>query len=242
MVENLTLTSLQLEFFYQGAEKAISTGTGFLLKAKDKLYLITNWHNVTGRNSETLDYLCGYGQPDFVRVWFHSSQEASWEGVDIYLRNDDGINCFIEHETKNGVDVVAIPIQKKSGIKYHFISYELSETLVDLYPSKAVSIIGYPNNQTSGAKFPIWKKGHIASEPEYNYDGKPIFLIDATTRSGMSGSPVVIMEPNYLRMGYADFSIGMKRKLLGVYSGRIDENSEIGRVWKPIVLKEMLGL
>jgi hypothetical protein len=70
-----------------------------------------------------------------------------------------------------------------------------------------------------------------------DYEDRPVFLIDATTRGGMSGSPVV------LRI-YGDYAtIGGKSwtRFLGVYSGRIHDQTEIGRVWRPSVIKEILA-
>lgn len=39
--------------------------------------------------------------------------------------------------------------------------------------------------------FPVWKRGSIASEPLFNINLGPAILVDAVTRRGMSGSPVL---------------------------------------------------
>ena len=107
-----------------------------------------------------------------------------------------------------------------------------------------VSIIGYPLGITAHGVFPVWKTGHIASEPEIDYQDLPMFLIDATTRGGMSGSPVVIrLNGGYkTRMGSYVLSGSVATKFLGTYSGRIHQDSEIGRVWKSTVLKQLLSI
>ena len=82
----------------------------------------------------------------------------------------------------------------------------------------------------------------FASDPGLDYDGRPAFLIDATTRGGMSGSPVVLRlhggyrtsENNYIMAG------GTTTRFIGVYSGRIHGQAEIGRVWRPHVIPEIL--
>src|SRR5690242_7246944 len=53
-------------------------------------------------------------------------------------------------------------------------------------------VIGYPQNTENF--YPIWKSGTIASEPNLMPLGIPFFYIDATTRKGMSGSPVVFRD------------------------------------------------
>ena len=105
-----------------------------------------------------------------------------------------------------------------------------------------VSIIGFPMGMSAFGKLPIWKTGHIASEPLLDLGEEPAFLIDATTRGGMSGSPVVLR----LNGGYKTRSgnvmmvtSGFRTLFLGIYSGQWP-HPEIGKVWKPIVIKEIL--
>ncbi len=101
-------------------------------------------------------------------------------------------------------------------------------------------VIGFPLGLAAAGKLPIWKTGHVASDIDINYDGKPIFLIDATTKPGMSGSPVVALVKG-LRRTSTGWNLGGGEfiRFLGIYSGRIGD-SEIGRVWKPEVLDEIL--
>ena len=122
---------------------------------------------------------------------------------------------------------------------------DLSMADVDIVPEVAmpVSIIGFPLGLTSGGYFPIWKTGHIASEPNIDYNGEPLFLIDSTTRSGMSGSPVVLRMSGGFKTknGKTVLSMGGYRTLfLGIYSGRLNEDSEIGCVWRPYLITEIL--
>ena len=50
-----------------------------------------------------------------------------------------------------------------------------------------ISIIGFPLGMSGPSRMAIWKTGHIATEPDVDYNGEPFFIIDATTRQGMSG-------------------------------------------------------
>jgi hypothetical protein len=83
----------------------------------------------------------------------------------------------------------------------------------------------------------------LASEPDLDIHGDPYFFIDATTRGGMSGSPVLLrLFGGYnAKNGNYNMTPGPTNLFMGIYSGRLNENSEIGRVWKPKVIHEILG-
>ena len=84
--------------------------------------------------------------------------------------------------------------------------------------------------------------GHIASDPDIDYKfGSPAFIIDATTRHGMSGSPVVIRSSGAHWTSTAMLAFGDHVKFLGIYSGRIRDQAELGRVWRPSVLTDMFA-
>ena len=65
----------------------------------------------------------------------------------------------------------------------------------------------------------------------YNYEA-PTFLIDAKTRAGQSGSPVLFKSPVH--------SLKDDYYLIGIYSGRVNETSDLGYVWKVELIKEIL--
>lgn len=52
-------------------------------------------------------------------------------------------------------------------------------------------ILGYPLRNYEGLMLPIWKRGSLASETPLGLEGRPIFLVDAATTAGMSGSPII---------------------------------------------------
>lgn len=110
-------------------------------------------------------------------------------------------------------------------------------------PSEPVSIVGFPLGLASAGKFPIWKTGHVASDLDLDYEGKPLFLIDATTKPAMSGSPVIARRIGSYR-STAGLNLGADAvRFLGVYSGRVNENidASIGYVWKPHVIDDIFG-
>jgi hypothetical protein len=123
-------------------------------------------------------------------------------------------------------------------------SYDtLAKADIATHPGMAVSVIGFPFGLRLNAFLPIWKTGHIATDVTVPLGGKlPCFLIDATTRSGMSGSPVVQraigIHPG--SDGNLKFLQQLHTKFLGIYSGRIQDDAELGYVWQPRALTEML--
>lgn len=82
----------------------------------------------------------------------------------------------------------------------------------------------------------MWVQGTIATEPELDFDGLPRFLIDSRTRQGQSGSPVLAYySGGAVPMADGSTAImgGPMEQFLGVYSGRINDQSDLGYVWKP---------
>lgn len=255
-----TFKSLLLTLFWKNPEgeyKKLSTGTGFVVQHRGLPYLITNRHVLTGANSSG-DPLSKHGvYPSHVRIAYSSElfierrvviQEA------LYTEEEAQIGPrWVEHPTGPTVDVVALPISRvtsKSGKGIKLYPYTVStnpnEYRPYLRPSDAVSIVGFPFGIVSQRHFAVWTRGSVASEPEFDYDRRPAFLVDARTRPGQSGSPVLVhLSLNTPPLMFTDFSVrtytAEKSFLLGVYSGRVNKKSDLGIVWKTVVISEILG-
>ena len=246
MIDHLSFCSLFLEFFLnEQSETRLAIGTGFTCKAisRNEWFLITNWHCVTGRNPETNNPLSANGlcDPEIVKVHFHSSQQpTTWIEKTIKLKDDEGNNLWIEHDLGSEIDVVIIPIEEMQDVSLYNLGDAINGFELLSQPSDDVSIIGFPNGLSGSGKFPIWKTGNIATDYDLNWNDKPLFLIDATTRKGMSGSPVIMTKEGLCRFERNNMMSGRFSKFMGVYSGRIDETTEIGRVWKPSALYEII--
>lgn len=240
-IDEFSLKPLYLETSLNDLSVAI--GTGFAIKKNNSYYIITNWHIVTNRNPNDNQPLSrtGIADPTKLKVWFHGERLGYWIQSEINLINQDNNKLWIGHPRGRDVDVVAIPFIVTPNIKVYDIDLALSDFDLKIYPSETVSIIGFPEGLTSAGKLPIWKTGHIASDIDIDWDGKPAFLIDATTKSGMSGSPVIAKRVSIYQTSQGN-QIGNAVRFLGVYSGRnIGESGiEIGIVWKPRVISEIL--
>lgn len=116
------------------------------------------------------------------------------------------------------------------------------------YPvvGRDIFILGYPKGIDTGSVFPIWKRGSIASEPQIPIDigdrtYTNLILIDALTKEGMSGAPVICLarkgEEFFTDDGVKVVMPEDKSVFVGVYSGRNgvtepEYEFSIGRVWK----------
>ena len=241
-IDEFSVKPLYLETYINTSRTGIATG--FVVKRNDSYYLITNWHVVTGRNPYSNRPLSttGIADPNILKVWFHAQNLGNWQPKDIELIDNQGNRLWLEHKLGREVDVVAVQLEPPSDIKMYEIDLVLADFDLMIYPSEAVSIIGFPEGLTSGGRFPIWKTGHIASDIDIDWSGKSAFLIDATTKSGMSGSPVIAKRVSIYQTSRGN-QIGNAVRFLGVYSGREIGTSgiEVGLVWKPRVISEILS-
>ena len=111
-------------------------------------------------------------------------------------------------------------------------------------PADAVSVVGFPFGLRAGGSLAVWATGFVASEPDIDYNSLPVFLIDCRARPGQSGSPVIAYR-SAGTVGMADGSAAVfsspVTRFLGIYSGRINDQSDIGMVWKAAAIKELVA-
>lgn len=243
-IDPLSLTSLYLKLNVNGS--GLSTATGIVVEYDGKYFLITNWHVLSGRNPETGQPMSPTaGIPNEVRIAHHiKSRLGEWRFHGESLQASDGSPRWISHPDGSNVDVAALELQNiQPDTQLYPFDLGLADVDVLLQPAMDVSVIGFPLGLRPNAFFPIWKTGHIATDPDLPYGGKPAFLIDATTRSGMSGSPVVIRTQGAYTDSSHNYVVtgGTLTKFLGLYSGRIHDEIEIGCVWRPHVISELLA-
>lgn len=247
----------------------VITGTGFIVRGPagletdsgTALYLITNRHILSGRTADG-DYVANWSVvPTRISIRHNKSGGVSQLGdfveISQELYDKSGAPLWLEHRKGIVVDVVALPITDfDAGYNEDaaFFPYDLSkvsEPKPVLRPSDSVQIVGFPFGHGSYRSFAIWTTGFIASEPTVSYNGYPRFLVDARTRDGQSGSPVIVhTTASTPPLKFTDGSMRSyedKSYLLGVYSGRIfnvkdgrTDVSDIGIVWKAGVIAEIL--
>ncbi|MEZ4794908.1 MAG: hypothetical protein R2773_05430 [Flavobacteriaceae bacterium] len=239
-----------------GTEVGSSVMSGFLWLHNNKPYVITNWHNVTGKNPET-DENIGSFCPNQLIIELKYDLPTEEEGYhkvmggvrnfDLYNRNLE--KNWIEHPEGRKVDVVALPINldlpEKSEPHYMNLQDYQKDWLPDV--GDDCFIVGYPEGFSGPFKTSIWKRGSVATLPLLDYDEKPIFLLDTIGNKGLSGAAVIgrgngIFDKSPGRQISGDAIIGTWYNFVGIYSGRLSDvgiGSQLGRVWKKSVIDEI---
>jgi len=265
-----TLAVVKLELFFHDVH--LSSATGFIYRYADNYILATNLHVLNGVNPNTgkimdrrafvpnkIDFYINLFGDEFgsfkitpfsadividgTPVWYESNVDAP--GIDVaMIELAEIINDFEQLKRRviylrGGRMLVKCDEDGQPSFVYH------------AYPrvGSDVYILGFPRGVGQGA-FPIWKKGSIATEPVYGVAKSPIILVDAATREGMSGSPVLYYGTEVVGdYGPGDLSQVPDSEgplVVGVYAGREgvtdQENSmALGRVWKIEVLESIFG-
>ncbi len=224
--------------------------TGFVVRDGQELFLVTNRHVVTARNSKTGDRLGGLS-PSAVRVYLRSQLAGRWVGVVVELGDEDGRPLWWEHPEHGWqVDVVAIPFPAQ-GVPQELVDWSAAYTVAGpalprLGIASQVHVIGYPvgfdPNRTS-AWLGVWTRGTLAWPPSLDWESLPTMLIDCRARQGQSGSPVVFYADELTRFLASDGRelVGPAWDLVGVYSGRTHRDSDVGMVWKRSAVADIIA-
>ncbi|WP_080693445.1 trypsin-like peptidase domain-containing protein [Pseudomonas chlororaphis] len=191
-----------------------STGSAFFYEFKSELYLITNWHNLSGRHFLTKEPLSGRFPTHIdIKLATYVSHEngdryaftAVAHKLEIY--QDCKPIWFVHPEIGEQCDVVAIKILRPAGCaeNFHLPVNHISRLKIPVKPGNTAFVIGFPSSLSTGFGLPLWKSGFIASEPHFgitsggqpspigglaNGIDLPAFFLDTQTRQGMSGAPV----------------------------------------------------
>lgn len=211
-------------------------------------FLLTNRHVVTGRDNATGKCLdTNAAVPDALRVWFWGRDLSHRIELDIPLYTNGGpdgggVPTWIEHPYYSTADVVALPLNVPDEVELmpYVLTNGTAENLIE--PSDHVQVIGFPLSEENSSPFGIWVAGFVASEPELNHKNEPYFLIDCRARKGQSGSPVIVSTGGHGAMKSKDerhFNVATTH-LLGIYSGRLGRDTDLGMVWKAWFLCELL--
>jgi hypothetical protein len=241
-----------LEEFEQRTPMAYATG--FYYKLDGLMFLVTARHNLTGRNNETGEFLSEYSTgPTHLHIVLREEQPPGGWGVGRLAKSHHKLIPILDAEWKPAwlehpmfgpwVDVGVVPLPTVDE-GYMIDAYEPAESgrstpISKLWVAQDVFVVGYPYGLESGWQLPLWVRGTIASEPSLPYphqgDDLPLFLVDARTRRGQSGASVILFRlPPALVMtegGTITFTRGPQSRLLGVYSGRTNPESDLGFVW-----------
>ena len=205
--------------------RTVSQGTGFLYATTrgatpDMVFLVTNYHVVTGNEPQSMTR----GQGDRLQFYLHTSRDepTSYFPVTIPLYTKTGEPIWIRSTQFPEADVVLVPIMPElyNGRGQLFVFSE-AHTQIDMKvrPATQATLLGYPYGFFDTKNFlPVWKTGHLATEPAFDFQGEPVFLVDVSAFPGMSGAPVVAVSQGVYENELGEMMTGVQRKLLGVFS------------------------
>jgi hypothetical protein len=246
-----SFAAFQIELKFD--DMVLATGTAFFASSGNRRLLVTNKHNVTGRNIQTGDCLDTKNAaiPNNLGVLIPITKKhkkgftcADWQrfSIPLYPEDKGGSPAWVEHPDPL-VDLVGFKFAPKEiNIERLVLPADGYDIPVNLCSS--VNIIGYPFG-VSTDNFPLWITGHIASEPAIDINGRPLMYIDSRTRQGQSGSPVVKFY-NPGESVHIDGKTYQAKQpqvyLLGIYSGRVHPESDIGMVWKKSAIRELFAV
>lgn len=223
----------------------LAAGTAFVgMSPSNHPILITNRHNLTGRRQDDNQLLSPTGAvPDTVRI-LHNRLDHLGEWV---FRDEPlyagGRETWIEHPTLGpNADLAALPLTNLDDVQVYPYSLGVGDPPIACGPAEIVSVVGFPFGLQGGGSLAIWATGFVASEPAVDYSGLPQFLIDCRSRPGQSGSAVIAHRSGGAVQhegGITVMMAGPSYRFLGIYSGRINNESDLGLVWKASALVEL---
>ncbi|WP_417911032.1 S1 family peptidase [Candidatus Electronema sp. PJ] len=249
MINHFSVSSLFVEIMFN--EVILACGTAFYYCCDGTIYLVSNWHNFSGRHPETKKPLHSQlAVPNKIKVYGHNLTDLSIPELHIYNLLDDENGCtWFEHPIfKSLIDVAVLPVPK-SNLNTFDISSAINA--IDPYGNSPVEVgdslfvLGFPFGISGTYNFPIWKAASLASEPALDQENLPLLYIDTATRQGMSGSPVISYRRRTIMCGDGQRCWSkFHSTFVGVYSGRITPKdqleAQLGKVWKAHCIEEII--
>ncbi len=255
VVEPVSLMTTPV-YLFQGSRQ-ISQGTGFFFgipnasNVIDTVFLVTNYHVVTGHSPNTSQPPKG----DRVIFYLHTDKTdpSQVKQVALPLYTLAGSPLWVQSEEHPDADVVLVPMPPETyaGIEMFVFVDEHTRGKITIRPTSPATLLGYPYGFSDTVnRLPVWKTGHIASEPAVDFQGKPSFLVDVSAFPGMSGSPVLAVANGVYEddRGVITTGRGVIR-LLGVFSampvirsdvpGQADTSLQLGIVWKASLIADL---
>ena len=198
IAKQLLFSTVRIETI-NDSQNTTGVGTSFIFsleleETKHATFLITNKHVVEGASR---------GRFFFAR----KTGEEPAMGERVQIQWDKFEERWYKHPEPE-IDIAAMPIvptMKKleelgQDIFFRHITDKMAlrtEWLEDLDALEEIMFVGYPSGIYDEVNLlPIIRKGVTATPLHVDYNGKPIFLIDASVFPGSSGSPVFIYNPS----------------------------------------------
>lgn len=220
-----------------GNDTVLSHGSGCFWRHKGGVFLLTARHVLTGLSPFDDSILSPNGFiPSRITICPTVIGPKDWNRTSVTVEvNQDQPNWLQDPEFENlRTDIAALFLyDDKDGQTFCLNDQvDIFDSLYTLVGMEC-SVVGYPTPNFSSLMTPIWRRGSIASEPHLPLDNKPMFLLDAATSPGFSGSPVFRQHFGPLPVQQPDGSISVtldsvrRISFVGIYAGRL-QHAHIG--------------
>jgi len=268
-IDQFSLTALPLKVYTNNLESNVNAATAFFYKKKEDIYLITNWHVLTGRrwdnhqpssnkfSKPTEIGVKFFNKKDYYPNKFNSDIPEFLEEQKFPLYSELGKSLWLEHDqygSRADIAVLKLSLPKEGNVRpINDTISSFNVSTMHTAVSMDVFILGFPKKLYTG-NTPIWKRGTIASEylSPINYSTDkippfqiPAFFVDTATYKGMSGAPVIQRSYGSFENMQCERILGTGTKFLGVYSGRFmpDEDTEVqlGIVFKQELIDDIIS-
>lgn len=219
------------------------TASGFFYRAGSKIYFCSARHAITGLDafSDAPISPDGYLPHKIqVRPCVRNPKESYRlkEPLVLTVRDPEGAPRWREdpHFADLRVDIAAVEIEHADKAMFVCLNDHQDEPSLAGNVGFDCFVVGYPNPNFHDPYLPIWRRGSLAYETLFPVDDKPIFLVDASTSSGMSGSPIIQRWHGPAPLRQANGTINVKldsvvtSRFIGVYGGRLSHTLELGQV------------
>lgn len=202
------------------------SGTSFVYRdlaspLEHQLFLVSNKHVIANAISGTI---------------FLTEKDSDGKpilGQPFFLINDGFSSQWHGHPNED-VDVAVMPFSwqlamtAQAFLRPITVGEVASEDVFEnLDVSAPILFIGFPNGMFDEKHYlPIVRRGYVATSPNLDFNGEPLFLIDASVFPGSSGSPVFTVGEHIIGGTPA-------LKLLGIISAVYTQSTD-GRIsWTP---------
>jgi hypothetical protein len=255
--DSLSLSACFLDL--KGVGDLPRQATGFFWRLSEKVFLITNWHVVTGLNMMDGKAIGNHWVPERIILRYFTKRASQPDGLHTMTVPDVNLPLFedfhrpywVQHPMAYewNVDIVALDVTDKLAEAGVVCVNDYTYPRLYHFAGSEIFVLGHALPENTNAypvPFPIWKRGSIASEIIVPWNTRPAFLIDSRTSKGMSGSPVFarVFGP----AAYGDGSIHsdniLVSEFMGIYSGRLfddENNASVGLVWHRNLIDQLLS-
>jgi hypothetical protein len=232
----------------------IGHATASLWQHEGRIFLVTNWHVVAGRNPNTLSCTHKMGAiPDSLKLEI-DDQEGKSVNYHFPLYDNDQPIWYIHPDFGKSIDIAALEVTGLIPKNTACINM-LPQSVMDTHIGTQLFVLGFPFDprMSLSGHFPIWKAATVASEPDFSPDISRFMLVDTASRKGMSGAPVIqraraMFAEMADRLGGSMLPASSSypvTKIVGIYSGRLHTQSEmdvqLGIVWPTSLVAEMIS-